>query len=88
MTALYDSFHSLAPTWDLVAPEIQKRLEELKKRVGRKQGTQLESSIRKDQIKCRFLDAVYEFQRSSFIKVTNNGKSFQKISNVWLYDDL
>ena len=88
MGALCDNFRSLASPWDLTNPEAKKRVEDLKKRVGRKQATQLESNMSKDYLKCRFLSAVYELQRSSVIKVTNSGKSFQKISNVWIYDDL
>ena len=88
MAALFDNFFQLASVWDLSSPEKQSLIDELKRRHGKKGAANVEANMRKDHMKCRFLDAVYSLQRASVIKVTNNGKSFQKIITTWIYDDV
>lgn len=88
MTGLFDDFYLLASTWDTSSTEKMAQIEELKKRHGRKAATSIDTSMCKDHLKSRFLDAVYGLQKASLIKVTNNGKSFQKIVSTWVYDNL
>jgi hypothetical protein len=88
LAALYDSFFQLAASWDISTPDKKAKIEELKKQYSKKNAQTVEANMEKDYMKCRFLDAVYSMQRLSIIKVTNNGKSFQKISSTWVYDDV
>lgn len=86
MLALYDNFCTLASAWDLSAPETVSLIQDMLKHNGKKHAASVEASMKKDNLKFRFLDAVYDLQKCGIIKVTNNGKSFQKILSAWVYD--
>ena len=88
MQSLADDFYTIASTWDMQEQQTVDRIQELIKRNGRsKSAAALKSGFEKDQMKLRFLDAVYDIQRAGVIKVTNSGKSFQKILSTWIYDN-
>jgi hypothetical protein len=86
MFALYEDFGNIASAWDTTSPDKVAKIQELLKPMGRKQAASTEASMQKDHMKFRFLDAVYQLQKVGIIKVTSNGKSFQKILSAYIYD--
>lgn len=86
MLLLFDSFSQFSTTWDVSSPEKLADTQEKKAKLDRKGAAQIDAALKKDHLKCRFLSAVYDLQKAGVMKVTNNGKSFQKTAMCWIYD--
>jgi hypothetical protein len=85
MNNLFESFRQFSSTWDTSSDEFRSKIADVKRVSDRKQSILIDSAFKRDHLKSRFVTAVFTLQRQGIMKVTNNGKSFQKLATNWVY---